>query len=75
MRKGILLGGIGLIIGLLAAWFLMSFMESMLYGVRANDAVIYAITAVLMSTVALVASWLPARRAAQVDPVESLRVE
>ncbi len=73
--KGVLLGGVGLIIGLIAAFFLMSFMESMLYGVRGDDVVIYAITAVLMSTVALAASWLPARRAARVDPVESLRVE
>ncbi|MFC1500010.1 ABC transporter permease [Candidatus Zixiibacteriota bacterium] len=73
--KGLLLGGIGLIIGLVAAFFLMSFMESMLYGVRNNDVMIYAITAVLMSAVALMASWLPARRAARVDPVESLRVE
>jgi len=73
--KGILLGGIGLIIGLVAAWFLMSFMESMLYGVRGDDVVIYLLTAVLMSVVALAASWFPARRAARVDPVESLRVE
>ncbi len=73
--KGVLLGGIGLIIGLVAAYFLMSFMESMLYGVRSDDVLIYAITALLMSIVALAASWLPARRAARVDPVESLRVE
>ncbi|MFC1595517.1 ABC transporter permease [Gemmatimonadota bacterium] len=75
VRKGIVLGAIGLGTGLIAAFFLMSFMESMLYGVRGDDVMIYAITAVLMSTVALVASWLPARRAARVDPMESLRVE
>jgi len=73
--KGILLGGVGLLIGLGGAYMTMSVLESLLYGVSRDDLVIYVLTALLMTGVALMASWLPARRAGQVDPVESLRVE
>jgi putative ABC transport system permease protein len=75
MGKGLLLGGFGLLLGLVLAFLAMSFVESLLYGVSRDDVMVYALTALLMSVVAMLASWLPARRAGQVDPVESLRVE
>jgi putative ABC transport system permease protein len=75
LGKGALLGGIGLLVGLVLAYLFMLLAESMLYGVRSDDPLVYALTALLMAGVALLASWLPARRAGQVDPVESLRVE
>jgi ABC-type lipoprotein release transport system permease subunit len=43
--------------------------------VSRDDLIVYALTVLLMAGVAAFASWLPARRAGQVDPVESLRVE
>ncbi|HNC24036.1 MAG TPA: hypothetical protein PLU52_07505 [Opitutaceae bacterium] len=50
-------------------------MGSLLYEVRPNDPVNFAAVALLLVFVALVASWLPARRAAKVDPIVALRCE
>jgi putative ABC transport system permease protein len=65
----------GLATGLAATGLLARFVESFLYGVKATDPVTLAGVAILMLFVALAASWLPASRAAAVDPVESLRAE
>ena len=57
------------------AFFLRRAMGSLLYEVRPNDPVNFAAVALLLVFVALVASWLPARRAAKVDPIVALRCE
>jgi putative ABC transport system permease protein len=67
--------GSGLLIGLAAAGLLAHFIQSFLFGVKPTDPLTLVGAAVLMLCVALVASWLPAARAAGVDPVESLRAD
>jgi ABC-type antimicrobial peptide transport system permease subunit len=67
------LGGVG--IGLLAAAGLTRLMSSLLFGVEPVDPVTFGSVAVTLSAVALVASYLPARRASGVDPVVALRFE
>jgi putative ABC transport system permease protein len=65
----------GLVAGLLGAWLLSRAVASQLYGITAQDPLTYATVALLLGTVALVATWVPARRATRVDPMISLRVE
>jgi len=65
----------GIAAGALAAALLTRLMASLLYGVSAADPLTYAGSAALLLLVALVASYLPARRAASVDPVQALRAE
>ncbi|MGD8319764.1 MAG: ABC transporter permease [Gemmatimonadota bacterium] len=73
--QGMALAGTGVLVGLLGAWAVSRVLSSLLYGVTANDPVTYAATATGLVLIALVASWLPARRAARVDPVVALRSE
>jgi predicted lysophospholipase L1 biosynthesis ABC-type transport system permease subunit len=65
----------GAIAGLAAAFVLTRFMRPLLFGVPGTDPVTFAAVAVLLTSVALAASYAPARRAARVDPVRSLRSE
>lgn len=67
--------GIGLGIGLVAAVALSRFMKSLLFGVSEMDPVTYIAVPIVLTTAAVVASYLPARRATQVDPIETLRAE
>jgi putative ABC transport system permease protein len=75
VRQGLLLTGIGAVLGLAAAAGLTRLMSSLLFGVTALDPVTYAAVSALLITAALMASYLPARRAMAVDPVEALRAE
>jgi putative ABC transport system permease protein len=75
VRQGLLLAGVGATIGLVAAGALSKVMGSILYGVSATDPVTYASVAVALVAVAAVASWLPARKAARVDPARALRAD
>ena len=75
LKHGVILVALGVGIGLVAAGVLTRLMAHMLYGVAATDPVTYGAIALLLTFVALVACYLPARRAAHVDPVEALRTE
>ncbi len=73
--EGAALAGVGIAIGVVLAFALSRFLSSLLSGVQANDPVIYAVVAVALLGVALLASYIPARRAAKVDPLVALRYE
>jgi ABC-type antimicrobial peptide transport system permease subunit len=72
---GLVMTGIGLVVGLAAAVGLTRLMSALLFGVSPMDPGTYAAVAGLLGAVALVASYLPARRASRVDPVHALRFE
>jgi predicted permease len=75
LRHGLVLAGTGVATGLLAAFGMTRLMSSLLYGVNPVDVVTYVTVAVGITAVVLFASYLPARKAAAVDPLEALRAE
>jgi ABC-type antimicrobial peptide transport system permease subunit len=75
VRHGLTLTAIGVVIGLSAAVGLTRLMSSLLFGISPLDPMTYAGGALLLGMAAVMASYLPARRAAAVDPIEALRAE
>jgi predicted permease len=75
VRQGLLLSGAGIAIGLIAAGFATRVMATLLYGVGALDPVTYAAVALGLGLTALLASYIPAARAARVEPALALRRE
>lgn len=75
LRQAMTPAALGVVIGLAAAGALSRFMTAMLFDLRATDPVTFAAVAVVLLAVALVAAWLPARRAVRVDPTVALRMD
>jgi ABC-type antimicrobial peptide transport system permease subunit len=75
IRHGLFLAGIGVAFGLVAAAIVMRLMSSLLFHVNPVDPITYAAVTVGLIATAFIASYLPSRRAATVDPVEALRAE
>jgi ABC-type antimicrobial peptide transport system permease subunit len=73
--RGLILTLTGVAAGLGAAWATAQLLASQLYGVEPHDAVSFSAVPLVLIAIALLASWLPARRALAVDPVETLRAE
>ena len=75
VSRGLMLTGIGLVVGLIAAAGLMRVLSSMLFGVQPFDPVTYLAVIAGLGGVALLATWLPARQATRIDPMLALRSE
>jgi predicted permease len=75
LQQGLVLTAIALLLGMPAAWLAAKFSASFLYGVHPHDAVTFTLVPIFLAAVGLVACWVPARRAANVDPQIILRYE
>ena len=73
--RSLMMTGVGLACGVSGAMLLARLVESQLFGVRSADPLTVASVLVLMTLVAAAAAWIPARRAARVDPVQALRAQ
>jgi putative ABC transport system permease protein len=73
--QGMILAGLGVVLGIGGAFWLTRFLASFLFGVKAWDPIAFIVTPLLLSTVALFAVWIPAKRATRVDPMTALRLE
>jgi putative ABC transport system permease protein len=75
VRQGTMLALVGAVIGLVGALGLSRVLRTLLVGVSAQDPAIFATVPATLILVAIVASWVPARRASRIQPVEALRYD
>jgi ABC-type antimicrobial peptide transport system permease subunit len=75
VRQGMILAGIALALGWPAAWILSRLSSSFLYGIQPHDAVTFTTVPLILTAIALAACWIPARRAASINPTEALRTD
>jgi ABC-type antimicrobial peptide transport system permease subunit len=75
LGQGLKLAIVGVALGLLAAIAFTRLLKGLLFGISASDPLTFALIAILLVGVALLACWIPARRATKVDPLEALRQE
>lgn len=75
VRQGMTLAVVGLALGWPAAWMLARLASSFLYGIAPHDTVTFATVPIVLGGVALIACWIPARRAACIQPTDALRTE
>jgi predicted permease len=75
LQRALLMVGAGLAIGTVLAWFAARFASRYIYGVKPHDALTFAAVVFVLAAASFLAAWLPARRAAAVDPIIALRTE
>jgi ABC-type antimicrobial peptide transport system permease subunit len=75
MKQGVVLVVLGVVIGVVGSWFATRLLSTLLYEVSVTDSVTFIGVAVLLIIVALLACYIPARRATKVDPMVALRYE
>jgi putative ABC transport system permease protein len=75
VTQGMRLAALGGVVGLAAALALTRFLRRMLYGIQPTDPASFALVTFILAAIALAACWIPARRAARVDPMSALRTE
>jgi predicted permease len=75
LRQGLTLASIGVALGAVGALAVTHLMSSLLYGVQSRDPVTFVVGPTLLAVVSVLASWIPARRAAAMDPVRALRLD
>jgi len=75
LKQGVVLAAEGLVIGLGCGLIVLRWMSTLLFGVSTNDPIIFIAVAALLAIISLVACYLPARKATQVDPIIALRHE
>ena len=75
MREGSIMLFSGVTVGLVLAIATAKILSGLLYGVRALDPIAFTVAPLVLTIAALIATWLPARRATRVDPVQALRAE
>jgi ABC-type antimicrobial peptide transport system permease subunit len=73
LKQALVLAAIGIALGLVGSWGVTRAISSQLFGVSTTDPIVFIVTSVILVFVALLASFLPARRAAQTDPAVVLR--
>jgi predicted permease len=75
VRQGMVLALIAMILGWPAAWMLSKLASGFLYGIRPHDSLTFIFVPVILGVIAFIACWVPARRAASIDPMQALRTE
>ena len=75
LRQGMILTLIAVALGWPSAWMLAKVASSFLYGIQPHDALTFVVVPPFLAGIALVACWIPARRAASIDPMQALRTE
>lgn len=71
--RGMCLTAAGVAVGLVSSYWLTGVMSTLLFGVSATDPATFAIVVSLLAGIAFLATWIPARRAATLDPLTSIR--
>jgi ABC-type antimicrobial peptide transport system permease subunit len=75
LKQGMILAMVGVAVGVLGAFALTQSLKSLLFGVTPTDPTTFGVVAAVLAAAALAACYIPARRAAKVDPLQALRAE